>query len=100
MIAHICAHPCVSSAPQAGGHCRKVGRYRKNFVPALCAGIRAPHFQFASGDSETEYTADIAADKTGYWQSTDTCRWTTADTDGVLRMRTDAKISASAHLCE
>ena len=52
MIAHICAHPGVSSAPQAGGTAETWARgHRKIFFPALRAGIRAPHFQFASGAS-------------------------------------------------
>ena len=53
MIAHICAHPGVSSAPQAGGNCKKVGGGTETKIfPALRAGIRAPHFQFASGASD------------------------------------------------
>jgi len=44
--------------------------------------------------------ADIATTgKTGYRPSADACLWTAADTD-VISADADAKISASAHLCE
>jgi len=47
-----------------------------------------------------QYITDIAAaDKTGYRPSADVCRWTAVDADGISA-NTDAKISASARLCD
>ena len=66
MTAHLCAHPGVCSAPKTGGARQKSGGTEKKIFPALCAGICAPHFQFASGASVTNFLvfANLATRRT------------------------------------